>query len=94
MASKQQDRELAADKQEALAIVCERLRGELRLGGADLAEDDKLDLLPGADSVRLMRVVADLERRFDVEFDDEAIRAAETVGDMARLLVAAVSGNA
>ncbi|MEU8567828.1 acyl carrier protein [Streptomyces pathocidini] len=74
--------------EQVLDIVGAELRAELRLEEHALTAGDHLDLLPGADSVRLMRVIAALERRYDIEFDDEEIRTAETVGDLGTLLIA------
>ncbi|GAB2724431.1 acyl carrier protein [Nocardia thraciensis] len=76
-----------------LNSVRTQLRNELNLDGDALAESEKLDLLPGADSVRLMRVTAALEREYDVEADDAAIRAADTIGDMVEFLLAALTAE-
>ena len=70
----------------ALDAVREALAEQLRLEKDQIDADERLDLLPNADSVRLMRAVSALERRFDVELDDTAIRDAETVADLARLV--------
>jgi acyl carrier protein len=71
---------------DALDAVREALSQQLRLGKDQIEPEERLDLLPNADSVRLMRAVNALERRFDVELDDNAIRKAETVTDLARLV--------
>jgi acyl carrier protein len=70
----------------AVDAVREALSKQLRLDVDQIEPEERLDLLPNADSVRLMRAVSALERRFDVELDDHAIRKAETVADLARLL--------
>jgi acyl carrier protein len=70
----------------ALDAVREALGQQLRLEKDQIEAEERLDLLPNADSVRLMRAVSALERRFDVELDDNAIRNAETVADLARLV--------
>jgi acyl carrier protein len=66
--------------------VREALSQQLRVDVDQIEPDERLDLLPNADSVRLMRAVSALERRFDVELDDQDIRNAETVTDLARLV--------
>ena len=71
---------------DALNAVREALSQQLRLGKDQIEPEERLDLLPNADSVRLMRAVNALERRFDVELDDNAIRKAETVADLTRLV--------
>jgi acyl carrier protein len=70
----------------ALDAVREALGQQLRLEKDQIEAEERLDLLPNADSVRLMRAVSALERRFDIELDDNAIRNAETVADLARLV--------
>ncbi len=71
---------------DALDAVREALSQQLRLEKDQIEPEERLDLLPNADSVRLMRAVNALERRFDVELDDNAIRKAETVADLTRLV--------
>ncbi|HEX3782758.1 MAG TPA: acyl carrier protein [Pseudonocardiaceae bacterium] len=69
-----------------LNAVQDTLRRELRLGPEPIDPQDRLDLLPEADSVRLMRAISVLEREFDTELDDMAISDAQTVGDLVALL--------
>jgi len=71
---------------DALDAVRDALSQQLRLAKDQIEPGERLDLLPNADSVRLMRAVNALERRFDIELDDTAIRKAETVADLARLV--------
>jgi acyl carrier protein len=84
------EHKIPATRDAALEIVIGELVSELNLTDYIPAADDDLDILPGADSVRLMRVVAVLERRFGMEFDDAEIRRTRTVGEMADLLLAGV----
>jgi acyl carrier protein len=58
---------------EVAAIVRELLGQELKIVPADIADDAVLKELPGADSVRLVRVVSRLERRWDREFEDDRV---------------------
>lgn len=69
-----------------LDAVREALSKQLRIGTGQIDPEERLDLLENADSVRLMRAVSALERRFDIELDDHAIRKAETVADLALLI--------
>ena len=83
------------DYRTALDVVRQVLRNELGLSPEmQIQEDDSLDLLPGADSVRLMQVVSVLERRFTVEMDDTVIRKTQTVADMAHTLHDALTEGA
>lgn len=54
-------------------VVRELLSQELKIVPADIPDDTVLKELPGADSVRLVRVVSRLERHWDMEFDDEQV---------------------
>ncbi|WP_051856728.1 acyl carrier protein [Streptomyces sp. NRRL B-1347] len=78
---------------EALHVVEAALHRELPHIKGDIGPEEHLDLLPGADSVRLMRVVANLERTYGVELEDEEIRAAETVGELTGLLRSAIEAS-
>jgi acyl carrier protein len=60
-------------RDQVAAAVREFLGQELKIMPSDIASDAVLKELPGADSVRLVRVVSWLERHFDREFDDEHV---------------------
>lgn len=49
--------------------------------------------LPGADSMKMLRVVAKLERRWDVEFEDEEIFAVKTVDELVTLVRKGIGGD-
>jgi acyl carrier protein len=48
--------------------------------------DSELTALPGLDSSKLLRVVAELERRYDVGLDDDRLYEVRKVGDLAELV--------
>ncbi|GHI04054.1 hypothetical protein AQI88_07770 [Streptomyces cellostaticus] len=73
-------------REEIAASTIECLATELEVSPSDIDLHDVLKGLPGADSMKLLRVVSKLERRWDAEFDDEAIFAAETVDDLITLV--------
>lgn len=73
-------------REQIAAITVECLATELDVSPTDIDVYDALKGLPGADSMKLLRVVSKLERRWDAEFDDEAIFAAETVDDLITLV--------
>jgi len=75
------------------AIATEYLATELKIDPSEIARTDVLKDLPGADSIKLLRVVSKLERRWDVEFDDESIFAASTVDELTVLVQKYVSGE-
>ncbi len=61
---------------------------ELGIDIGEIAENTVLKQLPGADSVRLLRVVAQIERVYDVEFEDEDIFGVGTPRQLADLVLA------
>jgi acyl carrier protein len=83
----------AVHQEEIFASVCDVLREVLHLADETITPDDELDLLENADSVRLMQAVSQLERRFDVEFADDAIRDARTVTDLTELISAELAAG-
>jgi acyl carrier protein len=82
-----------AHQEDLFASVCDVLREVLHLGDETITPDDELDLLENADSVRLMQTVSELERHFDVEFADAAIRDARTVADLTELIAAELAAG-
>ncbi|MFB7867946.1 acyl carrier protein [Streptomyces sp. NPDC056069] len=65
---------------------------ELGIDLSEIADDTVLKELPGADSVRLLRVVAQIERVYDVEFEDEDIFDVRTPRQLASLVLAQTAG--
>ena len=72
--------------EQVASVVAESLAAELKISTAEIAGDDVLRDLPGADSMKMLRVVSKLERKWDVEFDDEAIFAVKTVDELVALV--------
>ena len=64
------------------AVVRDYLASELKVEPASITTGAVLKELPGADSVRLVRVVSRLERHWDKEFDDEDIFASRTLDEL------------
>lgn len=64
---------ISPTREQVAAVVRELLGQELKIAPSEIADDAVLKELPGADSVRLVRVVSRLERHWDREFDDEAV---------------------
>ncbi|MEU9990956.1 acyl carrier protein [Streptomyces sp. NPDC007971] len=73
-------------REQIAAITTEILATELEISPSDIDVYDVLKGLPGADSMKLLRVVSKLERHWNAEFDDEAIFASETVDDLITLV--------
>ena len=81
---------MATDNQ--FAAVLDEIRAqtgkELGIDIEEIGPDTVLKQLPGADSVRLLRVVAQVERSYDVEFEDEDVFKVRTPKELADLVVA------
>ncbi|MFI1336370.1 acyl carrier protein [Streptomyces sp. NPDC020845] len=75
------------------AVTIEYLATELEVSPAEIGLTDPLKALPGADSMKLLRVVSKLERQWDIEFDDQAVFAADTVEELVTLVHTYVSGE-
>lgn len=57
----------------ASALVRQALADSLSIDATAIAPAERLHELPGADSVRLLQIIAELERHLGLEFDDEEI---------------------
>ncbi|GAA1964265.1 acyl carrier protein [Amycolatopsis minnesotensis] len=63
------------------------LAAELKIGEAEIAGPSVLRELPGADSIHLLRVVSQLERQWDTEFDDDDIFSSRTLDELVDLVL-------
>lgn len=61
------------DEDRARALVRKALANSLSVDADAIAPDARLQELPGADSVRLLQAITELEGRLGLEFDDEEI---------------------
>jgi acyl carrier protein len=60
-------------REQVATVIRELLGQELKIVPSDITDDAVLKELPGADSVRLVRVVSRIERHWDREFEDEEV---------------------
>ncbi len=81
------------DREQIAKVTTEYLATELKISPTEIGADDVLRELPGADSMKQLRVVSKLERHWDVEFDDEAIFAVKTVDELVTLVHKYVGGE-
>ena len=77
---------------DALAEAIVRVRPEAAAAAPPGPDTSLADL--GLDSLDTIRLVSQVEERFGVQLDEEALLAAETVGDFARLVEAATPDRA
>ncbi|MFF8770287.1 acyl carrier protein [Kitasatospora sp. NPDC015120] len=73
-------RETASDS--IVSSVIAALTAELDLDATALPGDAELSLLPGMESVKLLRIVNTLEQVHGVSLDDDALFSIETVDDL------------
>jgi acyl carrier protein len=77
---------------DALVETIVRLRPEMAAAAPPGPDTTLADL--GLDSLDTIRLVSQVEERFRVQLDEEGLLAAETVGDLARLVEAATAARA
>ncbi|KNB50821.1 acyl carrier protein [Streptomyces caatingaensis] len=68
------------------ASVRDALVAELGIDATALAGEAELSLLPGMESVKLLRIVSALEEVHGVSLDDDVLFSIETVDDLIRAL--------
>jgi acyl carrier protein len=61
------------------AAVCT----ELKLPAHRVSDTTNLRELPGMDSVRVLRIIAKIERAHDIELDDEVVFGVTTIDEIA-----------
>ncbi|MFI8186545.1 acyl carrier protein [Actinacidiphila glaucinigra] len=72
--------------------VCTILRTTLDMTDQDPIEPGTvLETLPNADSLRLLRTISALERKYDIELDDADIFKARTVADLTDIITKAMT---
>jgi acyl carrier protein len=75
--------------EEIVETVTGLVAHELGVPAGRLAPDLDLTAVDGADSVKVLRAVAQIERTYDIELEDEQVFGFKTIRDVA----AAVSGQ-
>lgn len=60
--------------------------GELGPTGVTLAPDTDLRAVEGMDSVKVLRMIAKIEQRYDVELEDEDVFGIATIAGAAKLV--------
>jgi acyl carrier protein len=68
---------------EDIAIFVTRIISEeFGISAAELASDTDLSSILGADSVKVLRAVARIEKQYGVELEDEQVFSAATIDDI------------
>jgi acyl carrier protein len=76
---------------EITETVTEIAAAELGVPAAGLAPDTDLRAIEGIDSVKVLRMIARIERKYDVELSDEDVFALTTIDGTAAAVTAALA---
>ncbi len=79
---------------EVEAFVIAAVREVLDLPDRELSPESDLRELPGVESIKLLRVISKVEKRYGVELDDDVIFDSSTIAQIARAIEAARAGRA
>ncbi|WP_067689522.1 acyl carrier protein [Nocardia jejuensis] len=69
-----------------LRTVTEIAAAETGLPEAELRPDADLRAMAGVDSVRVLRMIARIERTFDIELEDEDVFGTSTLAEVATVV--------
>jgi acyl carrier protein len=70
-----------------VGFICD----ELKLPAEQIADSTNLRELPGAESVKILRVIARIEHAFAIELDDEIVFRVERLDELVRAVSALTS---
>lgn len=68
------------------ATLTDIVATELGVPSTSVGSDTNLRAMEGADSVKVLRVIAKIERRYDVELEDEDVFSVSSVGEVAEVV--------
>lgn len=71
---------------EVRTVIRDYLAGLLRVTPEAITGDDPLQALRGVDSVQMLRLVAEIERHWDIEFEDDEIFGSHTLNGIVALV--------
>src|SRR3978361_470360 len=66
---------------EVMGLLRQIVSDVLRVPGASVTADSALPALPSVESIKWLRIAGKVERRFDIELDNEALFRRGTLGD-------------
>lgn len=75
---------------EITTSVIEIVADVLGADPSDLRPGTDLRTVEGADSIKVLRIIAKIEQRYDIELDDEDVFGVSTVEQVASVVAAAV----
>lgn len=84
---------MALDRSDVVKTIRGFVATELRLPPEQVLDDLPLKEVAGADSIHLLRVVAQIERRYETEFDDEDVFRVRTINELTSLVLRHQAGE-
>lgn len=78
---------------EIATSVTDIVAGELAIAPAELDPHADLRAIEGADSVKVLRIIARIEQRHDIELEDSDVFGVTTVDRITAVVAAAVRGT-
>ncbi|WP_433281208.1 acyl carrier protein [Pseudonocardia xinjiangensis] len=78
---------------EITGSVVEIVAEVLGVAAADLRTDTDLRTVEGADSIKVLRIIAKIEQRYDIELEDEDVFGVSTVEQVSDVVSAALDGG-
>jgi acyl carrier protein len=85
---------MSVSTDELITEITEIVAEELGLAPESISPDADLRAVEGADSVKVLRVIARIERSHDVELEDEEVFGASTIREVAEVLTRALAEGA
>ncbi len=78
---------------EITGSVVEIVAEVLGVAAADLRTDTDLRTVEGADSIKVLRIIAKIEQRYDIELEDEDVFGVSTVEQVSAVVSTALDGG-
>lgn len=85
---------MPASTEQIIATLTAIVATELGVSAEAVTPDTDLRAVHGADSVKVLRVIARIEREYDVELDDEDVFSVSSVRDVAGVVHHALAEHA
>jgi acyl carrier protein len=79
---------------EVEAFVIATVREVLDLPDREITPESDLRELPGVESIKLLRVISKVEKRYGVELDDDVIFDSSTIAQIAAAIESAAAARA
>ncbi|MBA0052703.1 acyl carrier protein [Streptomyces sp. AJS327] len=85
---------MTEQREQILTTVTEIVAGEIGQSADSLTPETDLRSLEGADSVKVLRMVAKIEQRYDIELEDEDVFGLSTITEVVTVVEKALAeGN-